>query len=491
MTLRSSTRQQIGEYGKLIRPLTFNFSNISRPIPSEMFDYARSDTHFLLYIYDHLRNELLSTRFPDLDVPLLSLVQINSRETALQRYEHPVYDTQTGLGNVGWYKLLSKTPAIFKKEQFAVFRAVHLWRDNLARATDDNPNFIMQNHSLFAIARELPADRTAVFRVVSPISQPVRARIDELVAIVSRAKKIAVNEKEMRDIMAETDQVIRNRRQEAWAAKKTITTHQPQPPQPQQVEQPQQPQQVQQPLQTQPPQEPLEAPPVTQTIVEDKNDVPIPTSYPASLTASQFWGNIAQASPVLYHAHNLWLSIPLPEITAEVFTTAAADQESTPIRPGHEYVPIEDRAAQNGIDDVFIIKQLGGRKRKHAHDRLEDVDLAQMSDMENERSRKKREKKEKKKEKKRKREELTVALDEDDEEQGSEDGEVEEFDYSAAPFLLGTPAAESRKRSKYKKPLPKVEGALDMYSKAMDAPKGLGRANKQRAGVSGVFKNPN
>jgi exosome complex exonuclease RRP6 len=83
---------------------------------------------------------------------------------------------------------------------------------------------------------------------------------------------------------------------------------------------------------------------------------------------------------------------------------------------------------------------------------------------------------------------LTAAHEEDDEEQGSEDGEIEEFDYNAAPFLLGTPAADTRKRSKYKKPQPKVPGALDMYSKAMDVPKGLGRANKQRAGVSAVFK---
>ena len=30
-----------------------------RPLPIDFIDYARQDTHFLLYIYDMLRNELI------------------------------------------------------------------------------------------------------------------------------------------------------------------------------------------------------------------------------------------------------------------------------------------------------------------------------------------------------------------------------------------------------------------------------------------------
>ena len=32
---------------------------VVRPLPTEMFRYAREDTHYLLYIYDRLRNELV------------------------------------------------------------------------------------------------------------------------------------------------------------------------------------------------------------------------------------------------------------------------------------------------------------------------------------------------------------------------------------------------------------------------------------------------
>ena len=31
----------------------------SRPLPDEMIKYAREDTHYLLYIYDRMRNELI------------------------------------------------------------------------------------------------------------------------------------------------------------------------------------------------------------------------------------------------------------------------------------------------------------------------------------------------------------------------------------------------------------------------------------------------
>lgn len=53
-----------------------------------MFDYARSDTHYLLYIYDHLRNELVENPTPEFN--LVDHVAERSKKEALLRYEHPV-----------------------------------------------------------------------------------------------------------------------------------------------------------------------------------------------------------------------------------------------------------------------------------------------------------------------------------------------------------------------------------------------------------------
>ena len=39
--------------------LRTNLLTFSRPLPAELVKYAREDTHYLLYIYDKMKNELL------------------------------------------------------------------------------------------------------------------------------------------------------------------------------------------------------------------------------------------------------------------------------------------------------------------------------------------------------------------------------------------------------------------------------------------------
>ena len=39
----------------LLMDLTFSF----RPLPEELIKYAREDTHYLLYLYDRARNDLI------------------------------------------------------------------------------------------------------------------------------------------------------------------------------------------------------------------------------------------------------------------------------------------------------------------------------------------------------------------------------------------------------------------------------------------------
>jgi exosome complex exonuclease RRP6 len=135
-----------------------------------MLQYARSDTHFLLYIYDNLRNALLdratsraqsraqspsaSNTTPNSSYPgnaahkLVKQVLARSEETALRLYEKEVYDEETGSGSNGWDTLARKwnkgalmaggpdtgTVALQK----AVYKAVHKWRDTVAREDDES-----------------------------------------------------------------------------------------------------------------------------------------------------------------------------------------------------------------------------------------------------------------------------------------------------------------------------------------------------------------
>jgi exosome complex exonuclease RRP6 len=129
-----------------------------------MFYYARSDTHYLLYIYDMMRNELIQKSTPE-DNYIEHLLE-RSKETSLRRYEKFVYDAEGGQGAFGWFNpLMKQSSGNFTREQFAVFRAAHKWRDELARREDESPAFIMANGALFDIARRLPPDPKALHSI--------------------------------------------------------------------------------------------------------------------------------------------------------------------------------------------------------------------------------------------------------------------------------------------------------------------------------------
>jgi exosome complex exonuclease RRP6 len=86
-----------------------------------MFFYARADTHFLLYIYDNMRNELIDRSKPEIpEENRIEIVLQKSKETSLLRYERQVYHADTGKGPGGWYTLIMKSPALFNNEQYQI-----------------------------------------------------------------------------------------------------------------------------------------------------------------------------------------------------------------------------------------------------------------------------------------------------------------------------------------------------------------------------------
>lgn len=154
-----------------------------------MFYYARSDTHYLLYIYDMLRNELAgftSETYPDVK-PIDRVIQ-KSKEVSLQRYEHPFCDPETGAGNRGWYNTLIKSPTLYSGEQFAVYKAVHKWRDDVARREDESPPFIMAQQVLSDIARIMPTDMKALWSLLESNARGLKPRLNELFEVIQQAR---------------------------------------------------------------------------------------------------------------------------------------------------------------------------------------------------------------------------------------------------------------------------------------------------------------
>ncbi|KAK0185739.1 ribonuclease H-like domain-containing protein [Armillaria mellea] len=170
-----------------------------RPLPEEMLKYARSDTHFLLFIYDNLRNALLdrgesqarsqaleggpSSSSPVSSDSLLREVLVRSQETASKVYEKELYDAAEGTGGTGWDSLA------LGGLQKRVYKCVHAWRDKVAREEDESTRYLLPNHFLFQLAENPPADMAALLRVFHSPPPVMKRRASELLDTIRDAVK--------------------------------------------------------------------------------------------------------------------------------------------------------------------------------------------------------------------------------------------------------------------------------------------------------------
>ncbi|KAG0351954.1 hypothetical protein BC939DRAFT_415295 [Gamsiella multidivaricata] len=158
-----------------------------RPLPKEMLNYARSDTHFLLYIYDRMRNALLDKSNPTTH-NLLRATLLRSSETSLRLHEKEVYDAEGGDGANGWRNLYSKWNRALNNMQFAVFKAVHAWRDQTARDEDESIRYVLPNNMLFKLAEQMPEEASEVLACCNPVPPSVRMNATDVAMLISRTK---------------------------------------------------------------------------------------------------------------------------------------------------------------------------------------------------------------------------------------------------------------------------------------------------------------
>ncbi|KAI9654901.1 MAG: exosome nuclease subunit [Alyxoria varia] len=175
-----------------------------RPLPEAMFEYARSDTHFLLYVYDCMRNELVEkSNFNEVTQDRISEVLARSKETALQRYEHSFYTDDMKLSRNGWFStLLSRFDPNMSQLQISVFAKVHRWRDEVARHEDESLHYIMPNHILFNIAQSVPEDETSIRSLLPKATSILQARLHELLLVIAKAKNEADQAPTLQDVLA-------------------------------------------------------------------------------------------------------------------------------------------------------------------------------------------------------------------------------------------------------------------------------------------------
>ncbi|KAF7943410.1 hypothetical protein EAE96_011336 [Botrytis aclada] len=461
-----------------------------RPLPEEMFFYARADTHFLLYIFDNLRNELLDApdvETPDAEAPAATSMDIvlqKSKETSLLRYERQIYNAESGKGPGGWFSLIYKTPALLSSEQFSVFKAVHAWRDKIARKDDDSINFVMSNAVVVNLAKFMPMDMIALLSIIRPISHSVKSRTGELLEVIKAAKENGKDGPKSIDVLRKSPDSSATPKSNTGAKSTSQKLSK------------------------------LDVTPV------DKTELTTETS---SFWGGAFGSSIWEPSTTTPDQDSMRLAIPLPQLSEEVFaeTSTPLTDRSRMVLPEAQ-TPVATSTPSKVKDEPFVLKRGSKRKSETITDPDEDqkatgdydIPLDYTSSAEAERRRAKsarmEEKRLRKQQKKEAARELKAAaqerkaeeeesenqeVEEDaeeseaeqaDEEQGQE--EKEDFDYSKAESVLNSKKDKKDKGGKGGKGK-KEKKPFDPYQKSSNAEKGMRRVqNGERGGRSATFK---
>jgi exosome complex exonuclease RRP6 len=412
-----------------------------------MFYYARADTHFLLYIYDNMRNELIDKANPEVpEQNCIELVLQKSKETSLLRFERQAYNVETGKGPGGWYQLLVKTPALFNNEQFAVFRAVHAWRDQIARLDDDSTAFVMPNHVIFSIAKLMPTGMVALLAITHPISHSVKSRSGELLDLIKTARAQGQDGPSMMDVLRPDSVGVVVKANLSKGAAKSAPT-------------------------------PLVA------VVDESNLVSEQSSFWGGAFGSSIWD-----APTFSKKDNeLRLAVPLPQLSSEIFATSNGLADRLREKAKSSINDIQLRTpASNESNESFILKrglEPKGEVLYEPEETTNKYDGTPNSSEDHGPSGKATSKAERRAARKVRKQQRKSTTPKEAEPAGP--GEVDEeepFDYSNAQSVL------HGKRKGGEQGGPKSKKPFDPYAKSADAPKGMRRVQTERAGRSHTFK---
>ncbi|CAD59140.2 Exosome complex component 10 homolog [Caenorhabditis elegans] len=164
----------------------------ARPLRNAMINYAREDTHYLLYSYDMLREQLLKQDTKD-----LANVYSESSDLCIKVYKKPVFNPKGYLTEIKFRFTLNT------RQDYAL---THLfkWRDVVARAEDESPHFVLPNHMMLSLSETLPRDVGGIYACCNPLPYFVKQRTGDILKIIVEARdvkleKVGLSAKERND----------------------------------------------------------------------------------------------------------------------------------------------------------------------------------------------------------------------------------------------------------------------------------------------------
>ncbi|XP_043429671.1 exosome component 10 isoform X2 [Prionailurus bengalensis] len=160
-----------------------------RPLPEEMLNYARDDTHYLLYIYDKMRLELWERG--NQQPVQLQVVWQRSRDICLKKFIKPIFTDESYL------ELYRKQKKHLNTQQLTAFQLLFAWRDKTARREDESYGYVLPNHMMLKIAEELPKEPQGIIACCNPVPPLVRQQINEMHLLIQQAREMPLLKSEV------------------------------------------------------------------------------------------------------------------------------------------------------------------------------------------------------------------------------------------------------------------------------------------------------
>ncbi|XP_035778810.1 exosome component 10-like [Anopheles albimanus] len=151
-----------------------------RPLPPAFIEYARKDTHYLLYIYDRIRNDLLEKGGDS----LLQTVYDKSTFLCKQRYQKPIVNEDSIMN------IYRRSRYVFDYRQMYALREILYWRDKIARQEDESPGYVLPQHMALDIASKLPREMQGILACCTPVPSLVRQNLHALHQIMQKAREL-------------------------------------------------------------------------------------------------------------------------------------------------------------------------------------------------------------------------------------------------------------------------------------------------------------
>lgn len=156
-----------------------------RPLNDAMVRYAREDTHYLLYIYDELKNELVKQQAKQAvlnEITQIKLVYEKSKLICKKVYRKPIFFSK-GFLNLCQYN------SHLNPKQTKALHDLYTWRDKIARESDESCEYVLKSHQLLKIAELLPREIYGILALCNPISSLVESNVHEMHEIIKKARE--------------------------------------------------------------------------------------------------------------------------------------------------------------------------------------------------------------------------------------------------------------------------------------------------------------